>query len=66
MPQDPPRICGIEPFVHPATPQIGGEEGASASELNLRALEDFLERQRQALCADIQAIIDECCSEVEE
>lgn len=51
-------ICGIEPFRYQATPQMIGEQGASANQINEQALEDYLNRMRVALCEDIQALID--------
>lgn len=61
MPQNPPRICNIEPFIYQATPQEVGGEGASANQVNEQAIEDYLNRMREALCADIQGLIDDCC-----
>lgn len=70
MPQDPPRICDVEPFLYQATPQQGGPgaigdiegQGASANQINEQALEAYLNRLRDALCLDIQEVIDECCN----
>lgn len=52
------RICDIEPFRYQATAQPLGEENASANQINEQYLEDYLSRMREALCADIQGIID--------
>lgn len=48
--------CNIEPFRYQATPQPVGEHGASANQINEQHLEDYLERLRQAVCADVQAL----------
>lgn len=62
MPQNPPRICGIEPFVSEVTPQPGSlEEASTAGEIFQKQVEDYLNRLLEALCADMQEIIDDCC-----
>lgn len=53
------QTCTVEPFLYQATPQTGGEDGASSNQINEQALEDYLSRLRNAVCADIQAIIDQ-------
>lgn len=60
--QNPPRICDIEPFVAESTPQSNSpEEAASAGELFQQQIQNYLNRLREALCQDIQSIIDDCC-----
>lgn len=54
-------ICDVEPFRYQATPQIG-ETNASANQINEQALEDYLNRLREAICADIDSIIEDCCN----
>ena len=60
---NPPTVCSVEPFLYPATPQAGGgdegEESAYAAQANDRAVEDYLSRLKDALCDDIQSIVDE-------
>ncbi|MCP4899944.1 MAG: hypothetical protein GY906_23495 [bacterium] len=56
------KICDIEPFRYQSTPQPIGVDGASSNQINEQALEDYLHRMRQAVCDDIQSIIDECCN----
>jgi hypothetical protein len=56
------RTCSIEPFRYQATPQSVGDQGASASQINEQSLEDYLNRIREAMCVDLQAIIDEAVS----
>lgn len=48
--------CNIEPFRYQATPQPVGDHGASANQINEQYLEDYLERLRQAVCADLQGL----------
>jgi hypothetical protein len=55
------KICDVEPFRYQSTPQPIGEQGASSNQINEQYLEDYLNRFRQAVCEDIQSIIDECC-----
>ena len=54
-------ICDVEPFRYQATPQIG-DSNASTGQINDQFLEDYLNRLREAICADIESIIDECCN----
>lgn len=52
-------ICNVEPFRYQATPQLSdGGQGASANQINEQALEDYLARMRESLCADIQTLLD--------
>jgi hypothetical protein len=55
------KICDVEPFRYQATPQIG-DSNASTGQINDQFLEDYLNRLREAICGDIQSIIDECCN----
>lgn len=57
------QTCDIEPFRYQSTPQPALEEGASGSQINDQAIEDYLNRLRDAICADLQSIRDNCCSE---
>lgn len=54
-------ICDVEDFVFPAVPQPDAESNASAMEINLKAIEGYLRRLREAACADIDSIIADCC-----
>lgn len=56
------NICNIEPFRYQSTPQPIGDAGASSNQINETFLEDYLNRMRQAVCDDIQNIIDNCCN----
>lgn len=56
------NICNIEPFRYQSTPQPIGDQGASSNQINETFLEDYLNRMRQAVCDDIQNIIDNCCN----
>lgn len=51
------RICEIEPFRYQATP-VTGDSGVSGNQINEQAIEDYLNRLREALCADIQPLVD--------
>lgn len=62
MPLNPPRICSVEPFIYQATPQMESESGASAGQVNDQHIENYLNRLREALCLDIQSVIDDCCN----
>jgi hypothetical protein len=53
-------ICNIEPFLYPVTPQPG-ETGVSGENIAQTSIEGYLNRLREAICADLQAINDECC-----
>lgn len=55
------RTCDVEPFRYQATPQVG-DSNASAGQINDQFLEDYLNRMREAICADIDSIIAECCN----
>jgi len=55
------RTCEIEPFRYQATPQPDAGSGASANQINEQSLEDYLNRFKEAVCADIDSIIAECC-----
>ena len=55
------KICDVEPFRYQATPQIG-DSNASTGQINDQFLEDYLNRLREAICGDIQSMIDECCN----
>lgn len=61
-----PAICTVEPFRYQATPQPIDEHGASSNQINEQSLEDYLNRMRVALCADIQALVDNPPSGVDE
>lgn len=59
--------CNIEPFLYPVTPQPG-ESGVSGEHIAQTAIEGYLNRLREAVCrdlqainAEIQAVIDDCC-----
>ena len=59
---NPPRICQIEPFLYQATPQPVGEEASTSNQINEQAIENYLNRLREALCEDIQEIVNEIVS----
>lgn len=50
------ETCNVEPFRYQATPQPVGDHGASANQINEQYLEAYLERLRQAVCADLQGL----------
>ncbi len=56
---DPPLVCGIEPFIYQSTPQTTGDEGASSNQINEQALQDWTSRVLTALCSDLQQITEE-------
>lgn len=56
------RICDVEPFRYQSTPQIDGQTGASSNQINEQHLEDYLNRLREAVCADVESIIEDCCN----
>ncbi len=51
-----PRVCELEPFLYPSTPQPEAEEGASGGQINEQVLEGYLERMREAMCEDLQEL----------
>ncbi len=51
-----PRVCDLEPFLYPSTPQADLEEGASGGQINEQVLEGYLERMREAMCEDLQEL----------
>lgn len=51
------QLCRVEPFRYQATPQPVGEQGASSNQINEQQIEDYLNRLREAMCADLEAII---------
>jgi len=56
------RTCNIEPFVSEVTPQPGSlEEASTAGEIFQNQVENYLNRLLEAVCADLQEIVDECC-----
>lgn len=54
------KTCDIEPFRYQATPQ-NGPSNDSANEINQQSLENYLNRLKTAVCADIDSILAECC-----
>lgn len=48
--------CNVEAFRYQSTPQLGEEGGVSGNEINEKYLEDYLERLRQTICNDLNAI----------
>lgn len=55
--------CGIEPFVAEVTPQLSSlEEAASTQEILIQQIEGYLSRLREAMCTDLQSIVDNCCN----
>jgi hypothetical protein len=54
---DIPATCGVEPFQYQATPQPG-DAGASANQINEQAIEAYLNRLREAVCADLTELFD--------
>jgi len=50
------ETCNVEPFRYQATPQSGAETGASSNQINEQALEGYLSRLIEAVCADLTAI----------
>lgn len=52
------KICNVEPFRYQATPQPIGDQGASSNQINEQALEDYLARLKDAICEDVEAIIE--------
>jgi len=48
--------CDVEPFIYQATPQPESESGASSNQINEQALQDYLSRFKDAVCADLQAL----------
>lgn len=50
------RTCDTEPFLYPSTPQANLEEGASGGQINEQVIEGYLNRLREAVCEDLQAI----------
>jgi hypothetical protein len=56
---DPPRICGIEPFRYQSVPQPMGEESSTSNQINEQSLENWASRVLEALCSDLQEIVDE-------
>ncbi len=47
-------ICSFEDFIAEATPQSGSlEEAASTQEILIQQLEGYLNRMREAVCADV-------------
>lgn len=53
------RVCDTEPFLYPSTPQANLEEGASGGQINEQVIEGYLERLREAICADLQELQSE-------
>jgi hypothetical protein len=56
------QTCSVEPFVYLTTPQPVGEAGASGSQINEQSIEEYLNRLREAICADLEAIIESAIS----
>lgn len=54
-----PETCDVEPFLYQATPLPDAETGASSNQINEQAIQDYLNRLREALCTDVQALFDE-------
>lgn len=52
------KVCAVEPFRYQATPQPIGDQGASSNQINEQALEDYLARLKDAICEDVEAIIE--------
>lgn len=53
------RVCDTEPFLYPSTPQPEADEGASGGQINEQVIEGYLERLREAICADLQELQSE-------
>jgi len=51
--------CDVEPFRYESTPQPIAEQGASGSQINEQAIENYLSRLLAALCADLTALNEE-------
>lgn len=50
------QSCGLEPFKYQSVPQEG-VQGASGAEINQQALEDYLARFVEAVCADFESLV---------
>lgn len=48
--------CDLPPFKYQSTPQPVGDQGASSNQINEQALELYLQRFKEAVCADLTAI----------
>jgi hypothetical protein len=56
------RVCEMEPFRNAVVPQIKDMESAgSAMQIALEGIEDYLSRLKEAICDDLQQIVEECC-----
>jgi len=48
--------CDVPPFKYQSTPQPIGETGASSNQINEQAVELYLMRLLEAICADLEAL----------
>lgn len=48
--------CDIPPFKYQSVPQPVGDQGASSNQINEQAIEGYLMRLKEAICADLQAL----------
>lgn len=56
------RTCDLAPFTSPVVAQIATlDQAASAVEILVQSLENFLARFKLAVCEDLTQIVEECC-----
>lgn len=56
------RTCDLAPFTSPVVAQIATlDQAASAVEILVQSLENFLARFKMAVCEDLTQIVEECC-----
>lgn len=59
MANDPLMTCEIEPFTSEVVPQPLAEDNSEAMEIFIRQVTNYLQRLREALCDDLQSIVDD-------
>lgn len=58
------RTCDLAPFTSPVVAQIATlDQAASAVEILVQSLENFLARFKLAVCEDLTQIVEECCNQ---
>lgn len=55
------ETCNLEPFRYQTVSQPDLASGASSNQINEQSLEDYLARFREAVCADVNWILENCC-----
>lgn len=48
--------CDFPPFKYQSTPQPTGDAGSSSNQINEQALEGYLQRFKEAICRDLEAL----------